>query len=199
LLVIEVEYLLGRVYAADFRDSAEPEWPPHPARLFSALVAAYHDTNGTEREREALLWLERQPPPQIAAKEAGLADAVVTFVPTNYAAKSGSTHPKQRGKQARSFPAQGPESPVVYFGWQETEVSARHTEALKHLTARVGSLGRACSLVRVRVMDAPEEKLDFQPAYLPDDNGQELMTVAGAGRLEELERGRVEFLPPGRR
>ncbi|HUQ93838.1 MAG TPA: type I-U CRISPR-associated protein Csb2 [Bryobacteraceae bacterium] len=187
MLVIEVEYLLGRVYAAASRDGAEPEWPPSPARLFSALVAAYHDSNGIEPEHEALLWLEQQPPPRIAAKQAGRPDAVVTFVPTNYSGKSGSTHPEQRGKQARSFPAQAPESPVVYFVWPDNEAPIQHVEALSQLTTRVASLGRACSLVRVRLLDA-EEALLFQPNYVPDEDGQEVFTVAGTGRLEELER-----------
>ena len=39
MLAFEVEYLLGRVFSGDFRDREEPEWPPHPARLFSALDA----------------------------------------------------------------------------------------------------------------------------------------------------------------
>lgn len=188
MLVIEVDYLLGRVYAAASHAAGEPEWPPYPARFFSALVSSYHDSNGTEAEREALMWLEQQHPPKIGAKEAGRPNAVVTFVPTNYPGKTGSTHPEQRGKQARSFPAHGPESPVVYFVWAEVEVSNEHLEALRRLTARVASLGRACSLVRVRVIDLLKEKLLFQPNYVPDDDGQEVFTVAGAGRLEELER-----------
>jgi CRISPR-associated protein Csb2 len=188
VLAIEVEYLLGRAYAADFRDDAKPEWPPHPARLFSALVAAHHDADATEEERGVLLWLEQQSPPQILAKEAGQPDSVVTFVPTNYASKSGSTYPEQRGKQPRFFSAQGPASPVVHFVWPEIEVSGQHLETLKQLVSRVGSLGRACSLVRARVMDANKDELCLRPNYLPDDSGQEIMAVASRGRLEELER-----------
>ena len=99
MLAVEVEYLLGRVFAADFRDQDTSEWPPHPDRLFSALIAAHHDTFGTEQEREALAWFQRLNPPEVAAGQAGAGDPVVTFVPTNYVGKSGSTHPEQRGKQ----------------------------------------------------------------------------------------------------
>lgn len=188
MLAIQVEYLLGRAHAAEFRDSAKPEWPPHPARLFSALVAAHHDTNGTAAEREALLWLEKQDPPHITAKAAGVADEVITFVPTNYAAKSGSTHPEQRVKQPRSFPAQGPESPIVRFVWPTMEAPARYTEALERLTARVPSLGRACSLVRMSVIESDAAVAQAESNYVPDDAGKEILAVAGDGRLEELER-----------
>src|SRR6266508_95075 len=47
MLVIEVQLLTGRYVAiADNRKAtsdATAEWPPHPARLFSAMVAALHD------------------------------------------------------------------------------------------------------------------------------------------------------------
>ena len=101
MFAIEVEYLLGRAFASDFRDQEKPEWPPHPDRLFSALVAAHHDTFGTDLEREALAWFQRLDPPEVAAGSAGNGNAVVTFVPTNYVGASGSTHPEQRGKQPR--------------------------------------------------------------------------------------------------
>ena len=121
MLAIEVEYLLGRAYASDFRDQDEPEWPPHPDRLFSALIAAHHDTFGTEQERAALAWFQRLDPPEVSAGEPGFGNSVVNFVPTNYAGKSGSSHPDQRGKQPRTFPAQGPSSPVVHFIWRDAQ------------------------------------------------------------------------------
>lgn len=187
MLTVEVEYLLGRAFAAAFGDSAEPEWPPHPARLFSALVAAYHDGNGTEEERQALLWLERQAPPRIAAKPAGLTEPAVTFVVTNYPSKSGSTLPEQRAKQPRWFPAQAPGSPIVRFLWPQAGISGNPKEALRRLTSRVASLGRACSLVRVNLVDSAED-VDGAVDYVPDDDGQQVLRVASGGRLEELER-----------
>ena len=47
MFVLRVTYLMGRVYSAAFDDGddkREPEWPPHPSRLFSALVAAWGDS-----------------------------------------------------------------------------------------------------------------------------------------------------------
>ena len=173
MLAIEVEYLLGREFASDFRDQDEPEWPPHPDRLFSALVAAHHDTLGTEIERAALAWFQRLDPPQVSAGQAGDGNSVVTFVPTNYAGKSGSTHPDQRGKQPRTFPMQGPIvsgcSLYLVHGAQPDEPTR---SALAGLVARVPSLGRACSLVRISLSDSPGGS-----SLTPDPSGDEVMRV----------------------
>jgi len=182
MFAIEVEYLLGRAFASDFRDQEEPEWPPHPDRLFSALIAAHHDTFGTDIEREALSWFQRLDPPQVSAGEAGKGNTVVTFVPTNYAGPSGSTHPEQRGKQPRVFPKQGPASPVVHFIWPSAEPNESIRTALSGLAARVASLGRACSLVRMCLSDTP-----LDPSLAPDESGREVLRVFGDGRMEELE------------
>lgn len=182
MLAIEVEYLLGRVFAADFRNQDQPEWPPHPDRLFSALIAALHDTFGTEQERAALAWFQLLSPPEVSAGDAGTGDQVVTFVPTNYAGKSGSAHPEQRGKQPRTFPAQGPSSPIVHFIWPNAVPDVRIRTALSGLVARVASLGRACSLVRISLSDSPEV-----PSHVPHENGEQVMRVFGDQRMEELE------------
>jgi CRISPR-associated protein Csb2 len=182
MLAIEVEYLLGRAFASDFRDQEESEWPPHPDRLFSALVAAHHDTFGTETERAALAWFQRLDPPEVSAGQAGKGDAVVTFVPTNYAGKSGSTHPDQRGKQPRTFPMQGPSSPTVHFIWPDAQPDESIRSALSELASRVPSLGRACSLVRISLSDSPETS-----SLAPDESGDQVMRVFGDRRMEELE------------
>ncbi|WP_187300574.1 type I-G CRISPR-associated protein Csb2 [Mizugakiibacter sediminis] len=66
MLAIEVELLTGRYAATAHNDRWRAEWPPHPARFFSALVAALHDYDNVDQaEREALLWLERQGAPSL--------------------------------------------------------------------------------------------------------------------------------------
>jgi CRISPR-associated protein Csb2 len=66
MLVIEVELLTGRYAATAHNDRGRAEWPPHPARFFSALVAALHDHEAPDQaEREALLWLEQQGAPSL--------------------------------------------------------------------------------------------------------------------------------------
>ncbi len=84
MLALEVNFLTGRYTATAYNDRGSPEWPPHPARLYSALVAAHHSTPGApDEEKSALRWLEQQPPPSIGASEADCRDLVTVFVPVN--------------------------------------------------------------------------------------------------------------------
>ncbi|MCB9758385.1 MAG: type I-U CRISPR-associated protein Cas5/Cas6 [Alphaproteobacteria bacterium] len=71
MIALEVSFLTGRCVATRYHDRDRAEWPPHPARVFSALVATHtEDPDAVEAERAALAWLERQPPPAICATEA---------------------------------------------------------------------------------------------------------------------------------
>lgn len=68
MLAIEVELLTGRYAATAYNDRGRAEWPPHPARFFSALAAALHDHDDVDQaERDALLWLELQEAPSLWA------------------------------------------------------------------------------------------------------------------------------------
>lgn len=89
MLAIEVE-LLGKRYAATaHNDRGRAEWPPHPARFFSALVAALHEHDPVDAsEREALLWLEVQPPPSLdvdldVTEDIGRRRVLDVYVPVN--------------------------------------------------------------------------------------------------------------------
>lgn len=67
MVVIEVQLLTGRYVAIANNQKATSdayaEWPPHPARFFSALVAALHDLNPCDpAERDVLVRLAQQPP-----------------------------------------------------------------------------------------------------------------------------------------
>lgn len=84
MLAIEVNFLTGRFVATAHHDRRATEWPPHPARLFSALVAAWADDDTpSPEERQALEWLEAQEPPSIAASEAVARKVLTNFVPVN--------------------------------------------------------------------------------------------------------------------
>ncbi len=81
---IEVNFLTGRYVATYHNDRRRSEWPPHPARLFSALVATWIDADKPdEAERKVLEWLETQGPPAIAASDAVARRVVAHFVPVN--------------------------------------------------------------------------------------------------------------------
>ncbi len=77
ILAVEVRLLDGRFHC-------EPEWPPSPARVFQALVAAA--AQGADLplpERSALTFLEGCPPPRIVAPTAVRGQRVKTWVPNN--------------------------------------------------------------------------------------------------------------------
>src|ERR1051326_2224082 len=76
--------LLVSVRFHDGRCHGRPEWPPSPARLFQALVAG-SATGGKlcSEDRAALGWLERLPPPMIAAPPARPGGSYRNYVPNN--------------------------------------------------------------------------------------------------------------------
>lgn len=77
--------------ATSFDDRGRAEWPPHPARLFSALCATHFEAlEPPVAEREALAWLERQGAPEITAPEASAREVVTVFVPVNDTSVVGS-------------------------------------------------------------------------------------------------------------
>ncbi|GIX35808.1 MAG: hypothetical protein KatS3mg126_1587 [Lysobacteraceae bacterium] len=93
MLAIEVELLTGRYAATAHNDRGRAEWPPHPARLFSALVAALHDHDPVDpAERDALLWLEQQGAPSLRAdpeSKVGRRQVQDVYVPVNDVALGG--------------------------------------------------------------------------------------------------------------
>ncbi len=84
MLSIEVNFLTGRYVATAHYDRAWSEWPPHPARLFSAMVATWADSDQPDpAERAALEWLEKQAAPSIHAPDAAPRSSATHFVPVN--------------------------------------------------------------------------------------------------------------------
>ena len=179
MFALEVEYLLGRSFAGDFRDRSEPEWPPDPGRLFSALAASFFENGMDPAERGALEWLEKQGPPGIRAGTAGEPVKTVAFVPTNY---PGDAVPALRGKQPRVFAAQSPSEPLVYFVWPDSDPVPEVASAIDKLAGCAAYLGKSCSVVRMRATDCP-----LEPNYVPDPAGESVLRVPSPGRLQELE------------
>ena len=107
MTVIEVSFLTGRYCAASHHDREESEWPPHGARLFSAMVAAWADSEPPdESERAALEWLEVQSPPRIMAPEAVPRRVVSHFVPVNDASVISPKQYQRRVSSAEDLIAQ---------------------------------------------------------------------------------------------
>lgn len=87
MLAIEVELLTGSYAATAHNDRGRAEWPPHPARFFSALVASLHDKDEVDQaERAALLWLEQQGAPLLwvdPESKVGRRQVQNVYVPVN--------------------------------------------------------------------------------------------------------------------
>lgn len=186
MLTLEIELLTG-VYRASLPDGSASEWPPHPERVFSALVQAWADAGRDPAERDALEWLETQDLPVIEASgEASDRDAPTVFVPTNdHAGGDEAALPDRRGRQPRAFRAAVPADPVIRFHWG-AEPSDTKAAALRRLAHRVASLGHSASLVRFAfdVNAAPARSA----AWEPDPQGPAVLRAPYAGRLADLER-----------
>ncbi len=123
MLAIEVEFLTGVSVAASPYRREEPEWPPHPDRLFQSLVATWGRNNPpNEEEKLALKWLEalNRNSLEVYAPAARPRTVATVFVPPNdarTASRAGSKPPKKLGeaiyvvpelrknRQPRVFPA----------------------------------------------------------------------------------------------
>lgn len=183
MLCIRIDYLTGRVYSAQFEDGdrkLNAEWPPHPSRLFSALVAAWGEAGQDPGERRVLEWLEQQPPPEIVYSEATFRDPAVSFVPINPETES---VPTVRERKERRFPSATPVEPTVYMVWPESTAPAELEPVLDGLTGRVHYLGHSAGLVEVWRADAPPEGWK---RLRPVPDGERRMRVPSPGRLEEL-------------
>lgn len=101
---IEVNFLTGRYVATCHNDRQQSEWPPHPARLFSALVAAWADADEPDQtEHNALEWLESRDPPAIAASGAIARTVATHFVPVNDTAIVSSALQNKKADRVRNL------------------------------------------------------------------------------------------------
>lgn len=102
MLTLRIDLLTGRYSAAHPTDRNKVEWPPHPYRVFCALIAANasDDNPIAPVHRAALEWLENQPPPSVVSTADDIATRRVHthFVPVNDANATG-----QRSAHDRLF------------------------------------------------------------------------------------------------
>lgn len=84
MLTIGIRYLNGWSMAAvNNAEKRQAEWPPHPDRIFMAMAAAWFQTGEDVAEGDALRWLERLPPPEIAASDCSARTITDSYVPVN--------------------------------------------------------------------------------------------------------------------
>lgn len=212
MLAIEVEFLMGRAIATQWDDRSEAEWPPHPQRLFSALVATHADLGAGPKTEAALRWLESLPAPEIRAEEHPAHRMVVShWVPVNDEAirvEKGRIDYRhvieRRNRQERLFPAVVPSDPTVVFQWREAGDVELHREALRSIVENLSYLGHSASPVRA-CLRAHLAVPTLTPVAETSNNTDRVLRVPGRGRFDRLQsvhRQRIEDesiqLPLGR-
>jgi CRISPR-associated protein Csb2 len=196
MLAFGIRYLNGFAAASAVEDRDLPEWPPHPARVFMALVAAHFQTGAEPGERAALCWLEKlesggQPAaPFIAAPDANPRATVTHYVPVNDD-PGHSTAPLQslaltRARQPRSFARAWLDNDTVFLWWPEAEPDEAIQGALAALCGKVSRIGHSSSLVQMWV--AQREEIG-EPTWVPDEEGAVIrLRLAVFGTLEYFEQ-----------
>jgi CRISPR-associated protein Csb2 len=156
MLAIEVRLLAGRYGATAYNDRTVAEWPPHPGRLFSALVDTWADADEPNpQEHTDLLWLEQQPPPHIrcVGDEAVRRRRPVTvYVPGNDPTALAKVAERERKSLAREAAVQR---------WRE-EPNKRTERAM---TKAVDAYHAAVTAASAADPAAPTSVLEVLPEY----------------------------------
>lgn len=184
MTTLGIRYLAGRAVASDVAAPREPEWPPHPGRVFMAMAAAYFDTRGDEHERAALEWLERAGAPAVSASDHQPRSFVETYVPVNDKLDPGAGL-SLRTRQPRSFPSTRPERDCVYLTWT-AELPQDLRAALESLCGKVTRIGHSSSLVQMWLADAAEQVGDEWRPGNGDFEGK--LRIAEPGTFAYLQR-----------
>ena len=204
-MTIALCFLAGRFVATHPADREIAEWPPHPDRVFMALVNAWGTSDQLPDEAEALRWLESLGAPEIVASlESDITrrEVVTCYVPVNdtelpsrflkkiHSDKQVSEGigllPDKRLRQARHFPTITPKTDNVFLRWPGIEANG-HSEALARLCHKVTYLGHSSSPVQCWLSTGTD---NIQPATLvPAKNhaGAMRLRVPAVGRFADLE------------
>lgn len=170
MLALRIELLNGVYHAADPTAHRAPEWPPHPDRLFQALVAAAY---GAGIDPAPLRRLEG-PAPELAFGHWLAVQGATVYVPAAYKAA--------QSRVGKFDPMIVDIRDPVYVVWPELPDSLR--EALTPIAEAVTYLGRAKTPVDISVvLDVP----DMPYRMVPCATGDQLLRVPHEGRLDELD------------
>lgn len=211
MLTIDVRFLHHTLRSASsnnlsaLRGGDSGEWPPSPARLFSALTAS----GGTGArcwfsDCTELRVLESAGPPVIHAETDTIANLIQPRFVVEDKRKEGSVHNYPARSAVRIQPGTriSLRDATVYYHWPDLEVSTHQLKALQFRAARVGYLGCADSPAHVRVYEhEPESDL---PVWRPSNLTGGLVAdlpVPYEGFLDQLDESYKQFLagnPPHR-
>lgn len=211
MFAITIDYLTGVCYAngrAAGRPDV-PEWPPHPDRLFQALVAS-----STEHHHDALRWIASQLAPAIIASEAQSRTTLSMYSPANdrlpdrrqvtqkkkgnelapYTSISAAYRVDRihtmRQRAERRIASTVPDEPRVTFVWQSTPPDDVRASVVD-LLSRVQYLGASESMVHATLDDKPTT-----PTWIPTEVGEIQIRVPYEGRLDDLQAAYSEGRRP---
>jgi CRISPR-associated protein Csb2 len=151
--------LLISVRFHDGRFHGRPEWPPSPARLFQALVAAA--ANGVtlaDEDKAALKWLERLDPPVIAAPAARTTTGYSNYVPNNdLDAKGGDVRRIAEIRTPKIIKGMlfNPGLPILYL-WRFDD-GEDHAERVGAIADRLYQFGRGVDMAWAEAEILPDE------------------------------------------
>jgi CRISPR-associated protein Csb2 len=156
-LSIVVRLRFGRYDAAGVRPSV-PEWPPHPARVFCALVASGYE----DADWDALGWLERAGMPQVWSSGLGRVTAATAagYVVNNSVERSrGSLAWPGRTNGYRRRMSVFPSDDGFALVWPDVNAGDGVLGRLVRLASRVPYVGRSSSSAEVSVLPRlPEQR-----------------------------------------
>ena len=198
MLAISVELLHGTFRGdpdgtASTGRQARGEWPPSPARVFAALVAA----DGTRQECRVtdgaeLTWLEQLAPPVIYTDADRWEQRLEPrYVVRHEGSASKSAHQEYVGRSGalhRSGVRITPRDPRVVYAWNVESPGHVILGALRRRAARVGYLGASDSPVRMCVTTRMPPHADRKRAFIPDPQGDTVINVTRRGHLDVLDR-----------
>lgn len=189
MFAMEWEYLTGRAVAREYHgghNNSVPEWPPHPERVFQALVAAWGTLGEPETHSKALFWLETQDPPFIYAPD--IPDDQIPFAPDTYVPVNDVPEMVCNKRQDRTFPSvllpeiSGKKATCALI-WPEAVLDDNLFEVFVQLCFAVTHIGHSRSLVRLKVALEPQS-----PNWMPSTSieADAFFRVPLKGRFETL-------------
>lgn len=174
-------YLTGYAVSTDPANRERAEWPPHPARVFMAMAAAWFQSGEDAAEGKALRWLEAQASPEMDLPERDAVHEranVTVYVPVNDKAGPSSASLQSapaltRSKQSRTFPRVHVGDLPCFLHWPGSHLPDDLCEPLAALCSKVTRIGHSSSLVRMWVDRSTHAHGEHTARFVVDDNQAE--------------------------
>ena len=196
-IVFKVNFLLGRYHGR--------EWPPSPRRFFLALIAALYQSSEHQLDRKkmenALMFLEKQDPPDIYIADYDEGQRYRLFVPDNNmdqisknynTGKKSSTKPEEL-KSEKFLTPRIVENPILYV-WKFND-DIQSARLLCRLSREITVFGLGIDPVAVNG-DVKEQipEATGQTRYVPNSTGTETIQVPAYGLLDDAKSHHNEFV-----